>query len=46
MLSTVVALFVFLYLTLCKPDIHKMKDYTSLTLPSGLLSVLLTPKGL
>lgn len=27
MLSTVVALFVFPYLTLCKPDIYKMKDY-------------------
>lgn len=46
MLSTVVALFVFLYLTLCKPDIYKMKDYTSLTLHSGLLFVLWPPKGL
>lgn len=46
MLSTVVALFVFPYLTLCKPDIYTMKDYTGLTLHSGLLFVLSPPKGL
>lgn len=45
MLSTVVALFVFLYLTLCKPDIYKMKDY-DFKLRSGSLFVLPPPKRL